>query len=142
MDLIIGDDDEVDLTIFGDAHCILVDEAQFLSPEVIDQLRHISTELDVPVICYGLRGDFRTKLFPGSQRLMELADAIEEIKTTCYYCNSKAMFNLKLIDGVPTTAGPTIDLGTEEKYLPTCARCYSHKIESRAPEASEPAVLH
>eukprot|EP01031_Cornospumella_fuschlensis_P039894 gene39894-48579_t len=63
-------------------HCILVDEAQFLTSEHIDQLRLATVQWKVPVICYGLRTDFRTKLFPGSQRLMELADDIEEVKTT------------------------------------------------------------
>src|SRR5690606_602377 len=105
-------------------HCLLVDEAQFLSADQIDQLRSIATHSGIPVICYGLRTDFRTHLFPGAARLMEVADAIEEIKTTCAYCNSKAVFNLKLIDGIPTREGPTVDMGCEEKYLPTCSGCY------------------
>ena len=63
-------------------------------PFHIDELREITRLWDVPVICYGLRTDFRTNLFPGSQRLLELADTIEEVKTTCYSCNRKAVFNL------------------------------------------------
>jgi thymidine kinase len=106
----------------------LVDEAQFLSRSFINQLRRFATELDVPVICYGLRSDFRTALFEGSQRLFELADEISEIKTTCYFCNKRALFNLKLLNGAPTLEGPSVELGAEEKYLPACASCYAIKL--------------
>ena len=64
-----------------------------------------------------------------ARRLMEVADSIEEVKTTCYFCNRKAVFNLKLANGVPTVDGPTIDLGAEEKYLPACPNCYTAKVE-------------
>jgi len=127
-DLLVGEDTELDLDSMKGVDCVLVDEAQFLTPGVVDQLRRLSCERGVPVICYGLRTDFRAGLFPGARRLMEVADSIEEVKTTCFYCNSKAIYNLKLADGVPTLAGPTIDLGTEEKYLPTCAACYHGKL--------------
>jgi thymidine kinase len=69
--------------------CFLVDEVQFFEPKHIDQLRTITSVWDIPVICYGLRTDFKTNFFPGSRRLMELADNIEEIKTTCQFCNKK-----------------------------------------------------
>lgn len=112
--------------------CILIDEAQFLSPEAVDQLRHITysavapdSSVGIPVICYGLRTDFRRKLFPASQMLLELADSIEEIKTTCAFCLHKAVFNLKLRDGKPSLAGPSVELGCEEKYLPACGACYA-----------------
>ena len=111
--------------------CILVDEAQFLSVEAVEQLRHVTYSAvspdapnGIPVICYGLRADFRTDAFPASARLFELADSIEEIKTTCAYCLRKAVFNLKLLDGKPTLAGLSVELGCEEKYLPACAACY------------------
>lgn len=114
--------------------CILVDEAQFLAPEQIDQLHHISHSAvapeaphGIPVICYGLRADFRRELFPAAQRLFELADSIEEVKTTCHYCLRKATFNLKLLNGVATFTGPSVELGCEEKYLPVCGRCYDVK---------------
>jgi thymidine kinase len=107
----------------------LVDEAQFLSRQVVDQLRALAIDIDVPVICYGLRSDFRTELFEGAQRLFELADEITEIKTTCFFCNRRALFNLKLLNGKPTTDGPSIELGAEEKYLPACAGCYTSKLE-------------
>jgi thymidine kinase len=111
--------------------CILVDEAQFLSETAIEQLHHIAHSAvsydapnGIPVICYGLRADFRQNLFPASKKLFALADTIEEIKTTCFDCHKKAVFNLKLIDGVPTKKGPSVELGCEEKYLPVCAACY------------------
>ena len=129
-DLLVGPDSTLDLGALQEIDCVLVDEAQFLSPALIDQLRTVARDLKIPVICYGLRTDFRTNLFDGARRLMEIADSIEEVKTTCNYCNRKAVFNLKLADGVPTVAGPTIDLGTEEKYLPTCASCYDDKLRS------------
>ena len=131
-DLVVGPGTVLDADLLAGAHCVLVDEAQFLSPEVVEQLRRIATTRDVPVICYGLRGDFRTRLFPGTQRLMELADEISEVKTTCAFCNRKAVFNLKLHGGQATLAGPVIDLGTEEKYLPACPKCYAAKLEGEA----------
>ena len=85
---------------------MLVDEAQFLSPAVIEDLRRITVDPGVPVICYGLRTDFRTKLFPGAQRLMELADGIEEVKVTCQYCAKKAICNLRFVNGAPTVVRP------------------------------------
>jgi thymidine kinase len=103
---------------------LLVDEAQFLSARQVEHLRRITDELHIPIICYGLRTDFRTQLFPGSKRLMELADAIEEIKTTCAHCNRKALYNLKLVDGKPTRDGPAVELGVEDKYLPVCSEHY------------------
>jgi thymidine kinase len=106
-------------------HCILVDEAQFLSEAFIDHLATLTRDHHVPVICYGLRSDFKTRLFEGSKRLMELADSIEEIKTTCHYCNRKAVFNLKFVNSKAVTEGPSIELGAEEKYLPACRTCYS-----------------
>lgn len=115
--------------------CVLVDEAQFLSVAAVDQLHNLAHactyppyhRTGIPVICYGLRTDFRRQLFPASQRLLELADSIEEIKTICTFCLRKAIFNLKLCDGEPTLAGPSVELGCEEKYLPVCAACYAVK---------------
>lgn len=113
--------------------CILVDEAQFLSPEAIEQFHEIahcvepSVPHGIPVICYGLRTDFRSHLFPAAKRLMELADSIEEIKNVCTYCLHKATFNLKIRDGKPTFFGPTIELGCEELYVPVCGTCYARQ---------------
>jgi thymidine kinase len=128
--ILVVEDTVLDASKFKGVSCVLVDEVQFLSPAIIDQLREITLELNVPVICYGLRTDFRTELFAGSKRLLEVADAIEEIKTTCFFCNRKAIYNMKMLNGKPTVQGPTIDLGAEEKYLPSCANCYSEKISN------------
>lgn len=104
--------------------CILVDESQFVPPPFVDHLREISVTYDVPVICYGLRTDFKARLFDGSKRLMELADSISEIKNTCHFCNGKSLFNLKMIEGTPTFEGPQIQLGAEELYVPCCSKCF------------------
>ncbi len=127
-DLLVEGETLLSPDMFRDTHCILVDEAQFLSGALINQLRHFATTYDIPVICYGLRQDFRTELFEGAKRLFELADEISEIKTTCYFCNRRALFNLKLRDGQPTVDGPSIELGAEERYLPACAGCYEEKV--------------
>lgn len=129
-DLLLESGSILDRQTFIGLNCLLVDEAQFLSGAVIEQLREVASELGVPVICYGLRTDFRGQLFDGAKRLFELADSIEEIKTTCAFCDRKAVFNLKLQDGTPTLAGPTVDLGSEEKYLPACAPCYKKKLSN------------
>lgn len=113
--------------------CLLVDEAQFLDPAAIDQLHsvvHVAPR--IPVLCYGLRTDFRRHIFPAARRLMELADSIEEVKTTCHFCLHKAVFNLKLLNGVPTLFGPSVELGCEETYLPVCAGCYESQHRSAA----------
>lgn len=123
-------DTQIDRKEFDGVSCILVDEAQFCSASVIEQLRAISIDLNIPVICYGLRADFRTRLFEGSARLFELADSIEEIKTTCAFCNRKAITNLKHVNGVATLAGPAIDLGAEEKYFPACYACYKEQVSA------------
>ena len=114
---------------FDKVACILVDEAQFLSMEHVDQLREITLTKNIPIICYGLRTDFRTKLFPGSLRLMEVADSIEEVKASCYFCNRKSIMNVKHLNGKATLEGPTVQLGAEEKYLPVCFSCYSAQLE-------------
>lgn len=128
-DFLLNANSRLEAKSLSNIACILVDEAQFLCPELIDHLREISRDYDIPVICYGLRTDFRTQLFPGSRRLLELADSIEEVKNTCHYCNKKAVFNLKLLGGKATLQGPSVELGAEELYLPACACCYSKKLK-------------
>ncbi len=103
---------------YTDISCVLVDEAQFLSSDTIDTLRQIT--LLVPVICYGLRTDFMATLFEGSRRLFEIADTIEEIKTTCTKCNKKAILNIRHQDGKKIIDGPQIELGTEDVYASVC----------------------
>jgi thymidine kinase len=125
-DVLVPADESLNLPDLAGVVCILVDEAQFLPPACVDTLHYLAhSRTNIPVLCYGLRTDFRQQLFPAAKRLMELADSIEEVKTTCHYCLRKAVFNLKLCDGKPVLDGPTIDLGCEEKYLPVCANCYA-----------------
>lgn len=128
-DMLIEHDTLLNFDDFEGISCVLVDEVQFLSPDFIDQLRELSRVKDIPVICYGLRTNFKTYLFDGSKRMMELADSIEEIKTTCYYCNSKAIMNLKHVNGLATNEGPAIQLGAEESYFPVCYKCYVAQLE-------------
>jgi thymidine kinase len=124
-----------------DIFCLLVDECQWLTPEHVEQLRKLTEYF--PVICYGLKSDYRTQLFSGSKRLLELADTIEEIKTICVKCDKKATINAKFrIDKELEKNGlckihPTFcrvvirdgtnepDLGAEEKYQPMCWKCWS-----------------
>lgn len=127
-DILADDDTRLSDAQLQGIHCLLVDEVQFMSASFIDHMRDISIKHEIPVICYGLRTDFKTKLFEGAKRLIELADSIEEVKTTCAFCNRKAIFNLKFSNGLVTTDGPTIDLGAEEKYLPACAPCYKEQV--------------
>lgn len=110
--------------------CILIDEAQFLSPEQVDRLTDIVDLLDIPVIAYGLRADFVGSLFEGSAKLMAIADKMEEIKTICWYCSKKAVMNMRLKDGVPVFAGEQIQIGGNESYLPVCRKCYRVKKQA------------
>ncbi len=127
-DLLLEQDTKLDPQDFSGVHCILVDEAQFLSEQLIEQLRDLTRSIRVPVICYGLRTDFKSCLFPASRRLMELADSIEEIKVTCAFCNHKGVLNLKQVDGVPVREGQSVELGAEELYQPACYSCYAEKL--------------
>ena len=110
---------------------IIVDECQFMTPEQIDQLRYIVNDYNVPVMCFGLRTDFQTKLFPGSRRLMEVADAIQEIKTICD-CGAKATVNAR-IDGAGhiVTEGAQVFLGGNDAYIAMCHKCYVRGIRER-----------
>ena len=106
---------------------VIVDECQFLTVEQIDQLRQIVDDYNVPVMCFGLRTDFQTKLFPGSHRLMEIADSIEEIKTMCD-CGAKATVNARVNDGYIVTEGAQVVLGGNDSYIAMCHRCYVQGI--------------
>ena len=124
-DLLLDEDTEFAPGFFDGLHCVLVDEGQFLSPRLVEALRQVTLEHDVPVIAYGLRTDFSTQMFPGSRRLMELADAIEEVKTTCMFCNRKAIFNLRHDgEGQAITDGPQVMIGADARYSPVCHACY------------------
>ena len=111
----------------GDCDAVIVDECQFLTVAQIDQLRRIVDDYNVPVMCFGLRTDFQTHLFPGSHRLMELADCIEEIKTMCD-CGAKATVNARINDGYIVTEGAQVVLGGNDCYIAMCHRCYVRGI--------------
>lgn len=129
-DLLVDEDTEFTASSFDGLHCVLVDESQFLSPAMVDRLREITLRFNVPVIAYGLRTDFQARLFPGSQRLFELADAIEEIKTTCMFCNRKAVFNLRHdSEGKALLDGPQVLLG-DATYSPVCHGCYVERTDA------------
>ena len=105
--------------------CVLVDEAQFLTPAQISQLYHVAKEQHISVICYGLRADFRTKVFPGSKRLLEIADNIEKLPTMCF-CGSQAEFNTRKVNGKYVFEGEQVAIDGESKveYDSLCGGCY------------------
>ena len=127
-DILVDADTVLDPAQFDGVECLLVDEAQFLSPALVEQLRALTLSHKLPVICYGLRTDFRTESFPGSRRLLELADSLEEVKVTCTHCNKKAIFNMRLADGTPTLDGAQVQLGAEESYVPVCFSCWDRLL--------------
>jgi len=135
VDFVIGADEDV-YASFGehrarrreatgqDVSCLLIDEAQFLTPAQVDDLLRIAVLENVPVLCYGIRTDFLTVAFPGSQRLLEIAHSLEELKTICR-CGRKAVFNSRLVDGVTVFTGEQVAIdGVEVSYESLCAVCY------------------
>ncbi len=116
------------LALFEESHrdcdVIITDECQFFTTEQIDQLRKIVDDYDLPVMCFGLRTDFLTHLFPGSLRLFEVADSITEIKTICS-CGSKATVNARIDgDGNVVTTGSQILIGGNDSYIAMCHKCW------------------
>jgi thymidine kinase len=110
-----------DVEALGPLDCVLLDEAQFLSVAQVRQLCEVADDLAIPVMCYGLRADFRAELFPGSGALMALADDIEELKTICW-CGKKATINARILDGHVQQAGPQVLIGGNETYTALCRR--------------------
>lgn len=104
---------------------IIVDEAQFLTTEQVDELYLITKEYDLPVLCYGLRCDFQMQPFPGSARLLQIADDIKELKTICD-CGKKATQNLRLVNGIPTFTGEQVEIDNQKdiEYKGVCGGCY------------------
>lgn len=103
---------------------VIVDESQFLSEEQVNELALLVIDHNLPVLCFGLRADFRTKMFPGSKRLMEIADSITEIKTICS-CGRKATVNVRLDEqGNIITKGEQIMIGGNDQYTAMCYPCY------------------
>lgn len=117
-----------------DVACLLVDEAQFLTPEQVDDLLRIVVEDDVPVLAYGIRTDFQTRAFPGSARLLELAHSLEELKTICR-CGRKALFNARLVGGRFVFDGDQVaidELSADRvTYESMCAECYLRESGGR-----------
>ena len=112
----------------GQVDVIIVDECQFFTSRQIDQLREIVDAYNLPVMCFGLRTDFQTKLFPGSRRLMEVADSILEIKTICD-CGAKATVNARIdSSGHIVTEGAQVVLGGNDSYIAMCHKCYTRGI--------------
>ena len=126
-DLVLASDSVLDFTEFEGLDCVLVDEVQFVSESIVEQLRLMTLTLDLPVICYGLRTDFQTRAFPGARRLFELADSIEEVKVTCQYCHRKAVFNLRMLDGEAVVDGEQVQVGDLE-YAPVCWHHYVDRV--------------
>ena len=132
-DYVVGKDENIyyliaNHIIENNLDCIIVDEAQFLTEKQVDELSDVVDNLDIPVLCYGLRADAFTHLFPGSKRLFEIADVIEELKAICV-CKSKATYNLRLnrIDGelVPVFFGEQVSIdGIDAEYDSVCRVCY------------------
>lgn len=113
--------------LVGNTSCVLVDEAQFLSESQIEELFVFSKLTNIPVICFGLRCDFRTNLFPGSKRLFELADEIEELYTICR-CGRKARFNARIVNGEFTLDGDQVAIDGDVEYESLCGKCYLTKV--------------
>lgn len=112
----------------GRCDVIIVDECQFLCPDQVDQIRAIVDDFNIPVMCFGLRTDFQTHLFPGSLRLMEVADTIQEIKTICD-CGAKATVNARIdASGHIVTQGAQVFLGGNDSYIAMCHKCYVRGI--------------
>ena len=104
--------------------CVLIDEAQFINREQVLQLCRIVDELSIPVIAYGLKNDFQNHLFEGSEALLLFADKLEEIKTVCWFCNRKALMNMRIENGKPVRTGEQIKIGGNESYIPVCRKHY------------------
>lgn len=128
VDILLGPDQSItqELDRFVDCHCVLVDEAQFLTPKQVDELFWYASQCNVPVLTYGLRTDFQTIGFPGATRLLELAHELQELKTICR-CGKKALLNGRKIDGKFIFEGDQVAIDGKQRveYESLCANCYS-----------------
>ena len=108
--------------------CVLVDESQFLTPVQVRELGAVVDELNIPVLCYGLRTDFRGELFPGSAQLLAWADNLMEIKTVCH-CGRKAIMTVRVkADGKAEREGAQVEIGGNERYMSLCRRHFSQAL--------------
>ncbi len=138
VDFLIGPGDDLRALVAQHAHpavaCLLIDEAQFLSPVQVEDLLRIAVGERIPVLAYGIRSDFQTRAFPGSARLLELAHSLEELKTICR-CGRKAIFNARLVGGRFVFDGDQVaidELSRESvTYESMCAECYLRESGGR-----------
>ena len=128
---VIEADNQIPISLIANYDVIICDESQFFSPEQIERLKDIAVFCNIPVLCYGLLTDFQTKLFPGSKRLIELADSLQEIKMVCR-CGRKATVNARRIDGKITTEGEQILLGSNETYEAMCYESWRNEQVSQS----------
>lgn len=134
VDILINDDSILKLLknkITDNLACIFIDEAQFLNKKQIDELFFITKKLDIPVICYGLRTNFKMESFEGSRRLLEIADELEELKTLCK-CMEIARFAGRKVNNEYTLDGVEVKIdGKDEniEYVPLCGKCYLEKVK-------------
>ena len=113
---------------FENLDCILVDEVQFMSPSQIRELWIISKMKDIPVICYGLKTNFKGELFEGAKAVIEVADKLEELSTICE-CGEKARFNARVENGQFVNEGEEVAIdGIDAEYKPLCGKCYIQKV--------------
>lgn len=124
-DHLVDVDDKISELITNDIDAILIDEAELLTKEQIDELYRITKFQNIPILCYGLRCDFQMNPFPGAARLLAIADDIEELKNICE-CGKKATQNLRLVNGKVTFSGNqiAIDGENETSYESVCGECY------------------
>ncbi|MCX6955061.1 MAG: thymidine kinase [Verrucomicrobia bacterium] len=112
--------------------CVLIDEAQFLTPAQVAQATDVTDTLDIPVLCYGLRTDFQGNLFPGSARLLALADSLVELKTICH-CGRKATMNLRVdATGHAVRDGAQVEIGGNDRYVAMCRRHFKAALGGAA----------
>ena len=117
---------------------ILIDESQFLQPEQVDQLSRIVDDFGTNVVCYGLRTDFKSKLFEGSRRLFEIADTIDEVKSTCT-CGHKTIVNARFDEnGDFVEEGAQVEIGGNERYMAVCRKCWRNKKIEQATRLALP----
>ena len=122
----------------GPCACVFIDEAQFLTPEQVWQLARAVDDLGVPVMCYGLRVDFRGQLFPGSAALLALADEMREVRTICH-CGKKATMVVRLgPDGSALTEGAQVQIGGNETYVSLCRRHWREAVGDRVADGCAP----
>lgn len=128
-DIVLAEDDSIIERIkkYENLRCIVIDESQFLTERQVYELVIITKQLDVPVICFGLKVDFQGKLFKGSDALLRYADSLEELTAICN-CGKKARFNARKIDNEYTFDGEQVLIGADESYEPLCEKCFLEKV--------------